>query len=411
MTANESFFKEKDAPAVLKHGILKRYPTVFASAAGKNSRVVLLDGYAGPGQYEDGSPGSPLLLLENAASSFRNIECVFVEEDSAKFAKLQRVLEPKQSSVAISRALEGDLSNHLAEILSSSTDAALFAFLDPFGTALSYDELIQGVLGRQRTPPTEVLLHISVNALRRTGGLLRSRGDDKTEWSDSEQKAITRVDSFLGGEWWHDHVHEAPIENGWPTKVAGKLIRKYCEKIRSETGFSWFLFPVHKRPDLKPDYYLVLFAKHNYAFWRFNDALSKAYIEWQEAWRGKANKKISDREQARRAKNEAMGVTSLFEAAELSSSGASSGEYPPFDEAAEGQRWIEEIESNIAKLLERKKGLVLMNNIGEIYGTTLGMAREQHVRAAVKRLHARGLIADDGKGNLLYKRFITRLRE
>jgi hypothetical protein len=35
VTSNVGFFREQEAPAVLKHGILKRYPVVFASAAGQ----------------------------------------------------------------------------------------------------------------------------------------------------------------------------------------------------------------------------------------------------------------------------------------------------------------------------------------------------------------------------------------
>jgi hypothetical protein len=47
LTANEAFFQRKQAAAVLKHGILERYPTVFATMTGSSSRggrVVYLDG-------------------------------------------------------------------------------------------------------------------------------------------------------------------------------------------------------------------------------------------------------------------------------------------------------------------------------------------------------------------------------
>jgi hypothetical protein len=49
------FFESRKAAAVLKHGILSRYPVIFASKTGKdveNNRVVFLDGYAGRGEYE-----------------------------------------------------------------------------------------------------------------------------------------------------------------------------------------------------------------------------------------------------------------------------------------------------------------------------------------------------------------------
>lgn len=66
------FFVSKKAAAVLKHALLDKYVVPFASKTGKHApdgRVVYLDGYAGPGRYDDGTPGSPALILESAAPS------------------------------------------------------------------------------------------------------------------------------------------------------------------------------------------------------------------------------------------------------------------------------------------------------------------------------------------------------
>lgn len=82
--SSSPFFVRKKAAAVLKHGILNRYVVPFASKVGQDApdgRVVHLDGYAGPGRYEDGTMGSPALILEAAArvADFRRLECYFVE--------------------------------------------------------------------------------------------------------------------------------------------------------------------------------------------------------------------------------------------------------------------------------------------------------------------------------------------
>lgn len=65
------FFEERQAAAILKHGILGRYVRTFCSKTGKESpgnRVVYLDGYAGQGAYDDGQPGSPILAAKTAGS-------------------------------------------------------------------------------------------------------------------------------------------------------------------------------------------------------------------------------------------------------------------------------------------------------------------------------------------------------
>jgi hypothetical protein len=81
VVANEAFFEREQAAAVLKHGILSRYPRMFATMAGKRTgRVVYFDRYAGPGRYEDGAPGSPLPAIEAAretAKWAREVECLF----------------------------------------------------------------------------------------------------------------------------------------------------------------------------------------------------------------------------------------------------------------------------------------------------------------------------------------------
>jgi three-Cys-motif partner protein len=408
VTSNVGFFREQEAPAVLKHGILKRYPVVFASAAGQlAARVVLLDGYAGRGRYEDETPGSPMLLLDTAArtSSFRNVECLFVERDRANFDELCKVIDEHRTADVSCEAYEGELSSHLDAILDRATDAALFAFLDPFGTALDYDELTQRFLGRPERPSTEMLLHFSVNAVRRIGGLLRKLGAATEARRDADRKTIERVDRFLGGNWWHEIAHGATDEPGSATRIAEQVADRYCRKIAQATNYGALWYPVRDRPDLSPEYFLVLFARHPYAFWRFNDALSKANVEWQEAWRGKANTKATAKATRERELARAHGVMSLF-GDEYDDTVAAHPELPPFDEKAESARWVQTIEANLTTLLQQGAPFRLMDKIGDVYGDTLGLAREMHVKEALGNLHVLGVCPDNGKGKDIHKRTI-----
>jgi len=64
-----NFHKTKKSAAVLKHAIIDQYATPFASKTGSTSldhRVAFIDGYAGPGRYEDGEEGSGAKLLRKA---------------------------------------------------------------------------------------------------------------------------------------------------------------------------------------------------------------------------------------------------------------------------------------------------------------------------------------------------------
>ena len=69
MGTNDAFWKQKKTAAFLKHGLLTRYLPVFVSKVGSTApgqKVGYIDGFAGPGTYKDGSPGSPFLVVQMA---------------------------------------------------------------------------------------------------------------------------------------------------------------------------------------------------------------------------------------------------------------------------------------------------------------------------------------------------------
>lgn len=238
MSANEDFFRERRAQAVFKHGILSRYPVIFASKTGWGGRpVVFLDGYAGRGEYEDGFPGSPVLLAETATkvASFRGVTGIYVEKDRADFLNLQRVMAKYNRSN--DQILCGDLRDHLAKILNDIPGAALFAFLDPFGTALDREQIAGPLLGRHGTAPVEVLLHMSIGTVARLGGLLRRRRQQGVELSVADEKSIDHVDRFLGGTWWWQHFEPVDAaDQPLATSAALQVASDYQTSICSETG-------------------------------------------------------------------------------------------------------------------------------------------------------------------------------
>lgn len=209
MSANESFFVRRKAAAAFKHGILSVYPPLFAAKAGsvvEGGRVVFLDGYAGQGRYDDGTPGSPLLFVRAArANPQRAVTGIFVERDPQRFASLCQVLDRADPDGSVRRIVrEGDLGALLPELLPTAAGgAALFAFLDPFGTALDVGQLRAGLLRRPGRAPTEVLLHFSVLTIARMGGILNASHSRGGGLSIPERKTVARADAFLGGDWWH----------------------------------------------------------------------------------------------------------------------------------------------------------------------------------------------------------------
>lgn len=386
LSSNREFFQERRAQAVLKHGILARYPTIFASKLGYGDKnVVFLDGYAGRGQYKDGSPGSPLLLAHTAdrLSDFRHVTAIYVEEDQQDFGNLQAVMRGR---IGRDFLLQGDVSRHLPRVMEISRNSPLFAFFDPFGTALDRRDLVTLVMNR-RTPPVEVLLHISISSVARLGGLFKARLRERIDLSPEERKTIEHLDRFLGGEWWKSYF--APITSSddevRATEAALSVANRYRDEICSETGFMSVSMPVRRRPNHLPKYILVLFTRHADGMWFFADALGKAGREWERAWREDKAKSSVARLQSRDSKN---GAQSLFDLQQFESTDFDPVAY----EAANRKAWIEEIKANVKELLRVENSPIPAHRITQIYGSLLGVAGERHVNAAMKILAVEGVI-------------------
>jgi three-Cys-motif partner protein len=164
---------------VAKHLLLKRYLDAWFPILGRyNDRINYIDGFAGPGEYEGGEEGSPLLAIEAARSHVDrgtlsanvNIRFFFIEADheSAKHLddKLSRITIPPQFKVKV---IEREFASAIGEVLDhlQSTGKLLaptFAFVDPFGFSGIPLSLMAQIL---RYPKCEVFVNIMVDFINR----------------------------------------------------------------------------------------------------------------------------------------------------------------------------------------------------------------------------------------------------
>lgn len=138
-----------------KHELLRRYLGAWfpvLASSGWNRRVLFLDGFAGPGVYASGEPGSPIIALTTLVdhSHFGRLSStefvfLFVEADPQRHASLEREIadfwatrvggQPKNVRVK----LYNDQFASVAEELVTYTReqkkqlAPTLAFIDPFG--------------------------------------------------------------------------------------------------------------------------------------------------------------------------------------------------------------------------------------------------------------------------------------
>ncbi len=153
-----------------KHHILRRYVQAWLPImTSSHGRVVLVDGFAGPGRYLGGEEGSPLILLKAYLEHrYRNhmtseIVYLFIDDRADRVEHLRKeigILElPANVQVDIQHGTYQDLFRRRLDALQESGQrlAPTFAFIDPFGYSDAPMDLTGLFLQFQRC---EVLIYI-----------------------------------------------------------------------------------------------------------------------------------------------------------------------------------------------------------------------------------------------------------
>jgi len=192
-----------------KHEILRRYLGAWFPIMSKwNSRLIFFDGFAGPGIYEGGEIGSPLIalkvLIEHPlfASFGKDTEYVFLfcESNGERFASLQRQLDaykdrlggswPSNVKVQCTSDPFDRTASGIVDYLErkGSQLAPTFAFIDPFGVS----GLPMNLLARLvKSPKCELFVNMIMNTAKRfaTSGLI-----------DRSLEELYGTDEFLDAE-------------------------------------------------------------------------------------------------------------------------------------------------------------------------------------------------------------------
>jgi len=180
-----------------KHEILKRYLQAWMVilSQGKFPEILYIDGFAGPGAYEGGEAGSPIIALDTALG-FKppltaKIHFLFVEErgDRADHLRKQvalRTLPPNFNVVVEGGGVkfEEAFTKRLASFTRNGRLIPTFAFIDPFGWTGAPFSLVGQILTQRSC---EVFVNFMYEEINRFIG---------------HKDQVANFDSFFGtGEW------------------------------------------------------------------------------------------------------------------------------------------------------------------------------------------------------------------
>jgi hypothetical protein len=205
-----------------------------------------------------------------------------------------------------------------------------------------------------------MLLNFSADLTRRTAGALKA--------GRMEHEALPVMDRTCGGRWWRRTALDAHAAS--PTRdfeaAASAVVDEYANRLAAACRMRSITVPVRKRVHHQPIYHLVFLTRRDHGVWVFGTALAAARQSWMRAL-GPVD-------------DDAAGALFTFAT-------AVEGHI-----ALEQHRAEEAVSKNVAALLAKQPLAHLVNQPGEIFGESYGIATESTVRQALIRLEQQGKI-------------------
>ena len=250
----------------VKHKILSAYlPAYFNALKSDGKRFHYIDGFAGPGHYEQSIPGSPLLVLDKIADAGVTqrtaISCV--EDYRPFFDQLVSALSAHPVATELYQEpflVFGEFHAYINEILSqhiygkdaNPRNTATFAFVDPCGISGVHLSDLSRVL---RLPYGECLLFFNYDGINRLVGGVEAGTHDRTALANLLGET-SRVDSLLAAV------------RGKPPSEREVLVRDhFIAALRMEAGTKYFVpFAVESAERNRTSHYLIHCSGHSLAY-------------------------------------------------------------------------------------------------------------------------------------------------
>ncbi len=283
--ADKSFFDRKRPWSKRKDRILEYYLEPYLAKVRCLGRPVLLvDSFAGPGEFGDGEPGSPLIMCAKVQAAIEQpgpeVRIWCVEPQPDLFDRLQRNLTGFPFAVAKQRSFL-DVVDEVGEATRTHT---VFLYLDPFTPADIDYEAIERVAQQIQSAgaSVELLMNFNTPIFARWGraALARQVPEPDPDNEDIEECDVPpteipgadRLTRIVGGMWWRDILDsEQPF---W--KMVDTIADRVGEKLRLRFGEACWVGIRARRKHSIPRYHMLFGSRHPDALELMNDAMVKA---------------------------------------------------------------------------------------------------------------------------------------
>jgi three-Cys-motif partner protein len=263
MGRTSDFFDKLKDHTEIKLRILAKFVVPWARKLGykvryrSGTRIWYVDGFAGPGKYGDGSPGSPLIGAGEALTLLRErrgyvLGCVNVELRASRFKSLEHVTAHFREEGVPIHNLQGDFSQSIPQIMGIvGSDDPILVFIDPFGVSPLKYEALRPLTSRRGE--VDLILVFQSRAVARLYG---THPDYMTE--------------AVGGDDWLAE---------WGTLGVEAVYRTLARNLRRDARFLEVVsYGVRGRRGAAAKYYMLMASRSYHAFELLNDSVSQEEV-------------------------------------------------------------------------------------------------------------------------------------
>ncbi|UZE93092.1 MAG: three-Cys-motif partner protein TcmP [Candidatus Nealsonbacteria bacterium] len=255
----EDFFKGKRAWSLAKDRILGWYLVPYLTKVSRLGKLItIVDGFAGPGLYDDGSEGSPFIICKTIEKTGVKAVVILIDSDRDCFEKLERNLKEfvdKKTAILFM----GDFNKITPKIIKITKNCPTFFYIDPFGIkGLEFDNL-KKIFDKVRIISTEVLINFNYQTLLR-------------EYKINP----TLTDEVMGGNYYREILEDDKITRDEKERIIIELYKSKYKEFFTYVGSC----PVMYKDELLAKYHLIFATSHFDGFRLMNDRMGDIYREF-----------------------------------------------------------------------------------------------------------------------------------
>jgi len=270
-STDDRFFDGKRPWSRIKDRVLGAYlPPYLRKLQRLSQPIVVVDCFAGPGRFSDGTAGSPLIICQQIrAHAQGRATAYFVNKRPEHHESLERVIE-SFIATGIAHPILGQSQTFLVDLNRQLANQSLFVYLDPFGIKGCTFDATKQLLQRPASTSTELLMTMSMPILHRLASRLRAEQE-----SPIVASFRSLLDDVLGEVQWREIMYDSELTS---SQKEERVVAAYCDQLRRYTRYACSC-PVRNRDDERVKYYIVFASRHIDALLLMNDIMLSAYHE------------------------------------------------------------------------------------------------------------------------------------